>query len=125
MSTENLAANSENWKSIDGYRNYEVSWWGRVRNVKTGRILKGSLSSNGYLTVSLSKNRKAKTRSVHQLVAREWVPNPDNKPCVDHINRDTANNHWENLRYATHSDNCRNTKKRSDGLSVYKGGLVE
>ena len=121
MSTENLAANSENWKSIDGYRNYEVSWWGRVRNATTGRILKGSITIGGYLIVGLRKNKIAKTHNVHQLVAHEWVDNPEEKRCVDHIDGNKVNNHLENLRWATHAENSRNMKKHTDGSSVYKG----
>jgi hypothetical protein len=121
MSTENLAANSENWKSIDGYRNYEVSWWGRVRNTKTGRIFKNCLNAGGYPIVNLSKHGQSKTHYVHQLVAREWVSNPSEKRCVDHIDGDRCNNHWENLRYATYAENSRNMKRHTDGSSIYKG----
>ena len=122
MNTNELRKNSEQWASIDWYKNYQVSWWGRVRNATTGRILKGSLSSNGYLTVGLSKNRKSKTHYIHQLVAREWVPNPENKRCVDHIDCDKANNHHENLRYATHTENGQNVPKSNKARSsIYKG----
>ena len=116
-----LPKNSEQWASINGYKNYQVSWWGRVRNAKTGRILKACVSSNTYLTLNLYKMGKAKSFSVHVLVAQEWIENPDNKRCVDHIDGDKANNHYENLRYATHSENGRNMKKHSDGSSIYKG----
>ena len=121
MNTENLETNRENWKSIDGYRNYEVSWWGRVRNATTGRIMKGSITIGGYLVVGLRKNKINKTHNVHQLVAREWVDNPEEKRCVDHIDGNKVNNHLENLRWATHAENSRNMKKHTDGSSVYKG----
>ncbi len=122
MNTNELPNNSEQWASIDCYKNYQVSWWGRVRSATTGRILKGSLSSNGYLTVGLSKNRKSKTHYIHQLVAREWVPNPENKRCVDHIDCDKANNHHGNLRYATHTENGQNAPKSNKARSsIYKG----
>jgi hypothetical protein len=122
IATENLTSNSEHWASIDGYRNYEVSWWGRVRNNKTARILKGKLNPNGYMSVNLHKRgSKQKTHFIHQLVAREWVPNPEQKRCVDHIDGSRTNNNWENLRYATHSENSRNQKRHSDGSSIYKG----
>ncbi len=116
-----LPKNSEQWASIDGYRNYQVSWWGRVRNTKTGRILKANLSSNTYLTLALSKNGVRKSFSVHVLVAHEWVENPESKRCVDHIDGDRTNNNYENLRFATHSENSRNMKKHADGSSIYKG----
>ena len=120
VNTEILDKTIEHWASIDGYLNYQVSWWGRVVNTKTGRILKGG-QSHGYLSVGLSKNGKVKTHFIHQLVAREWVSNPEEKSCVDHIDGSRTNNHWENLRYATHSENGRNAKKRTDGSSTYKG----
>ena len=115
-----LPKNSEEWAAIDGYKNYQVSWWGRVRNARTGRIFKGGLT-NGYRTVCLSKEGRIKTHTVHVLVAREWVPNPENKRCVDHIDGDKANNNWENLRYATHTENSRNQKNQTNTSSVYKG----
>ncbi len=64
---------------------------------------------------------KTKSFSVHALVAHEWVENPGNKRCVDHIDGSKTNNHWENLRYATSSGNAMNAKNRTDGSSVYKG----
>ena len=122
ITTENLASNSEHWASIDGYTNNQVSWWGRVRNVKTARILKGGLASNGYTSVNLCKKGiKPKTHFIHQLVAHEWVNNSDGKACVVHIDGCRTNNHHENLRWASHSENSRNMKKHIDGSSVYKG----
>jgi hypothetical protein len=121
INIQNLDSTIEHWASIDGYLNYQVSWWGRVVNTKTGRILKAGRSSNSYLTVILCKEGKRTAYSVHVLVAREWVPNPDNKRCVDHADGDRFNNHHENLRYATQSENCRNRKKQVDSSSAYKG----
>ena len=121
INISNLDSTIEYWASIDGYLNYQISWWGRVVNTKTGRILKAGRSSNSYLSVVLCKEGKMKSHSVHVLVAREWVPNPDNKRCVDHIDGDRHNNNHENLRYATRSENSRNMKKHSDGSSIYKG----
>jgi hypothetical protein len=122
VNTNELPKNSEQWASINGYKNYQVSWWGRVRNAKTGRILKGGLSGDGYRTVSLCKNGKAKTHKIHQLVAREWAGNPEEKRCVDHIDGNQVNNHYENLRYATHTENNRNAKKTTKATSsIYKG----
>ncbi len=83
--TGNLPTNRENWKSIDGYSNYEVSWWGRIRNTTTDRIWKARLNNNnGYPTINLSQNNKQKTHKIHQLVAREWVLNPDGKMRGSH-----------------------------------------
>ena len=118
---ENLTSNIEHWASIDGYLNYQVSWWGRVSNIKTGRILKPGTSPQGYQFVVLSKKGNPKIHYIHKLVAREWTANPLGKPCVDHVNNDKTNNNHENLRWATKSENSMNMKKHVDGSSVYKG----
>ena len=124
VNISNLDTNFEKWASIDGYLNYQVSWWGRVLNTKTGRILKTGTCAGGYLIVCLSKDGQQKVHKIHKLVAREWMSNPEGKHCVDHRDGDPTNNHHENLRAATQSENSRNKKKKSDGLSVYKGGFV-
>ena len=121
VNISNLDSTIEHWASIDGYLNYQVSWWGRVLNTKTGRILKPQVAGNGYAVVYLSKKGKVKNHTIHQLVAREWVSNPEGKRCVDHIDGSRTNNHRENLRYATTSENGMNAKNRTDGSSVYKG----
>ncbi len=121
VNTTELPKNSEQWASIGGYVNYEVSWWGRVRNINTGRILKPGTGAGGYLFVRLSKNGIVQNHRIHKLVALEWVPNPKQKRCVDHIDGSRTNNNWENLRYATSSENGMNAKHRTDGSSVYKG----
>ena len=110
--------NRERWKRIDGYANYEVSNFGRVSNASTERILKPR-DRSGYHTVDLYKNGKRKSYDIHKLVAREWVSNPAEKRCVDHIDGSRTNNHIENLRYATHSENMKNRSKRANTTSKY------
>ena len=121
INISNLDSTIEHWASIDGYLNYQVSWWGRVTNTNTGRILKPGTSGPGYQFVMLSKNGKGKIHYIHKLVAREWVPNPEEKKCVDHRDGDRTNNHLENLRYATHSENNRHRSKRANTTSPYYG----
>ena len=60
-----LPKNSEQWAAIDGYKNYQVSWWGRIRNGKTARILKGRVNPNGYISVNLSK--KSSKPQIHYI----------------------------------------------------------
>ena len=124
LQTTELPKKCEQWASITGYTNYEVSWFGRVSNFKTDRILKDHVSSNTYQTLGLSERGVAKSHSVHVLVAREWIENPHGKRCVDHIDGDKKNNHHENLRWATHSENGRNQKVQSNKSSKYKGVSV-
>jgi hypothetical protein len=57
---------------------------------------------------------------IHRLVALHYIPNPDNKPCVDHINRDRKDNRLENLRWTTYSENGQNVDKRKDNKSGHK-----
>jgi hypothetical protein len=116
-----LPKNSEQWAAIDGYKNYQVSWWGRVRNSKTARILRGRVCSHGYMSVNLSKKGKVTTHTIHKLVAQEWVSNPGKKRCVDHVDGCKTNNHYENLRWATYAENNRNRKKQANTTSIYKG----
>lgn len=90
----------EIWRDIKGYEGlYQVSNIGRVRNSKTGKLLKPFTSKN-YLYVKLYKNGVPKVILVHRLVAAAFIPNPNNLPEVDHINRNTADNRVENLRWA-------------------------
>lgn len=99
------------WKAITDYPNYEVSDAGEVRNVITGKMLKTGLNTGGYRKVNLFPG--SKTHMVHRLVALHHIENPENKPCVDHIDRDKTNNHVSNLRWTTYSENGLNTDYRT------------
>jgi hypothetical protein len=107
------------WRLVDGF-DYEVSNDGLVR--RTGLVLKPGLDRDGYVRVSLygpSSNRKNKL--VHVLVGNAFIPNPDNKPCLDHINGDIRDNRVENLRWASKSENGMNRSKQKNNASGYKG----
>lgn len=111
---------NEMWKPVKDYEGlYEISSLGRVKSLNykgTGKekILKNTEHSNGYLIVGLAKNGKYKLFYVHKLVAEAFIPNPEGKPCIDHINTIKNDNRIENLRWVTHEENSNNslTKKK-------------
>ena len=130
-------AETELWKDIAGFDGwYQVSSIGRVKRlkkvhcnhgkrniVKRELILKQSLDRKGYLTVTVSNGIERKTQKVHRLVAKAFIPNPDNKPQVDHINRIRTDNRVENLRWATAKENSRNSNHQTmiDAFGKTKG----
>ena len=109
----------EIWKDIKGYEGYyQVSNLGRVRSLdryRTGKrgaktFCKGIVmvlakGKNGYLTISLRKERNVKKTLVHRLVGIAFIPNEKNLPCIDHIDGDRGNNRVENLRWCTTKEN--------------------
>jgi len=94
---------TEAWKDIAKYDNYEVSTFGKVRKKNTGRILKPS-NRGGYYVVGLS-NIKTKTFQVHRLVAKTFIENPENKAHVNHKDKNGLNNHLPNLEWNTPKEN--------------------
>lgn len=96
----------EIWKDIEGYEGvYHVSNLGRAKRVTTGRILKSGKDRGGYLQVDLCKNGKHKTHRIHRLVAQAFIPNPENKPEVNHIDENKTNNMVSNLEWMTAKEN--------------------
>lgn len=99
---------AEIWKDIVGYDGYKVSNLGRVRGRK-GWLLNPYITKDGYETVSLYKSKTEHiSNRVSRLVASSFIPNLEDKPEVDHINRNTRDNCLENLRWVSRSDNQSN-----------------
>lgn len=109
-----FAMMTEIWKDIEGYENlYQVSSEGRIKSLnylKTGKekILKGGKYGSGYLKVKLFKDGKGKNYAIHRLVAQAFIENPENKPCIDHINTDKTDNRVKNLRWVNQKENMNN-----------------
>ncbi len=95
----------EEWKTIQGFPDYQVSNLGRVKSLKFGKekILESYIRSR-YLSVKIdNKNKK-----IHKLVGLAFLPNPEQKPEIDHINRDKLDNNLTNLRWATRKEQSLN-----------------
>ena len=107
----------EIWKKIDGYENYQVSNFGRVRSDYTyGRwgkvmrkspmILRQDQTKDGYLRVTLCKGHTQKHFAVHRLVAMAFIPNPNNLPEINHRDENSENNFVKNLEWCSRSYNA-------------------
>lgn len=107
----------EEWRATTRHPRYEVSSLGRVRNTATGRVLKASVTSRGYLKVCLGKQQPY----VHQLVAEAFHgPRPSLSEQVDHLNFDRTDNRASNLRWLPLLVNCVRWQDRtSDGRNVW------
>jgi hypothetical protein len=93
------------WKEIKGYENlYWINKLGEIKN-KNGYILTPQKNQNGYYRIGLTKNKKIKRYYLHVLLAKTFLPNPENKPQVHHKDNNGYNNSLENLEWVTNTEN--------------------
>ena len=99
----------ERWKDIEGYEGiYKVSNFGNVYSFISNKNLSVQpTANNGYPMVDLFKDKQSKMMLVHRLVATAFIPNPKQKPQVNHIDHDRANNDVSNLEWCTPSENIK------------------
>lgn len=120
MQETNNMDNKEIWKVIpESEGKYEVSNLGNFKSVERivkkwngfrrvrERILKTGLTKDGYVQVRLFTRGKFRSLKAHRFIAEAFIPNPENKPCVNHINSIRTDNRIENLEWCTHSENLK------------------
>ena len=106
----------EEYRIIEGFEKYSISDLGNVRNNKTARILKQATNMR-YRQINI----RGKTLYVHRLIALAFIPNIENKPTVDHIDKNESNNNVSNLRWANMSEQNLNKGVYINNISGCKG----
>jgi hypothetical protein len=126
---------NELWKDVEGYEGlYKISNIGRVRSVeryvkssiqssgerlKKAKILKPWNNGKGYLVVTFKKDGERKNKYIHRLVAEAFIPNPENKCDVNHIDGDKSNNKLYNLEWNTRQENAKHAWDNGLGANQY------
>lgn len=102
-------------RDIPGFPDYECSVYGEVYSKRTQRLLSPGEDGKGYYSVVLCRDGKQYTKKIHKLVALTFLPNPENKTDVNHIDTIKKNNRLTNLEWCTHSENMKH---------AYANGLI-
>lgn len=133
-SKNNSDLEGELWEPLIGFEKYyEISNMGRlkrlyseslksngVKQIIREKILKGCINTSGYPSFFIGNDGKSKQYRLHRLVALQFIPNPENKPQINHKNGIKTDNRVENLEWCTHSENQLHAIRT--GLKKYKSG---
>lgn len=111
----------ERWKEIEGTGGrLLVSDQGRIKSLlRDGRVLKATKDKKGYLRLRVTLDRKKYVFKVHRLVAAAFVPNPENKPQVNHLNGDKTDNRACNLEWVSNRENAQHAVKNGLWENVF------
>jgi len=123
----------EIWKDIQGFDGYKISSFGRVKSVKrrwklldSEKYLKTFIDRKGYVAITLRNDNNKINKKIHRLVAMAFIPNPQNKPEVNHKDGNKQNNFEDNLEWNTTSENAIHAFSiglRVGGIGVRRVGL--
>ena len=113
-----MGLNEEIWKDIEGYEGlYQISNLGRIYSNISNKILALRKNKRGYSQINLYKDGGRTMFSIHRLVAQTFIPNPENKPQVNHIDEDKTNNRVDNLEWVTSKEN------NNHGTRLYRSAM--
>lgn len=115
-----------NYVKIKGF-NYLINTDGEIISIKTNKKMSQVINSSKkpYIRVGLMKEGKRHFFLVHRLVAETFIPNPYNKPYVNHINENKSDNRLLNLEWSTNKENIRHSKKRAVAQYSLNGDLIK
>ena len=119
----------ESWKYVEGYEYlYQVSNTGFVKSIARygtkGKIMIPLDNGKGYLRIKLSKNNFAKRVMLHRIIAKAFIPNPENKPYINHIDGNKKNNSIENLEWCTQKENVSHAWVNGLNENVRKSSMI-
>ena len=107
----------EEWKDVKGFEGlYQISNYGRIKSLRFNKVRLMKPFIKSYYMVELCVNSVRKTFMVHRLVAEAFIPNPENKPQVNHIDGNKLNPRVDNLEWCTPSENLKH---------AYRTGLAK
>lgn len=121
----------EGWVAIQDFPSYMINRSGDILSTLTNKVLKPAKHKSGYVLVSLRKEGKSYTQKLHRLIAKAFIPNPENKPFIDHINGIRDDNRIENLRWCTNQENVsfplavENNRKARIGIPQSKNTIAK
>lgn len=105
----------EEWRKV--YENYEISDHGRLRRIGQRKFINGRKNNDRYIRVTIKTSESTIEKFIHVMVAETFIPNPESKEMVDHIDGNPTNNHVSNLRWVTAKENA-NNPHRLEALSA-------
>lgn len=114
------------WKPIKDFEGYFINVDGQIKSKRSFKgtkeiILKGSKNQQGYKTISMIKNGKVYTKTLHRLLMETFKPNINNLPCINHIDGNILNNSLDNLEWCTYGHNEKEAYKLGLKKPAWKG----
>lgn len=110
----------ENFQNINDFPNYMINKNGEIYSKIRKRLLLVK-AYGGYNKIGLRNQKKPYNKSLHRLLGIQYLPNPNNFPCIDHINRNKLDNSLSNLRWVSYSTNSKNKSSKKNSTSIYIG----